>query len=159
MSTSSKTVVIDTAGAGSANRLAGLQIDLSQKFRAGQLSMDHIKWFLDLTKEERNRLLLKSLPVSGSFKNVEQVIFNLVELDPSLLGLPKEPNSPSNVIKLAEAILGLEPCALFASQLAQHQCRDQFFGIGFVNRKTEFCTRIYFFSRLYLASVDLSGQE
>lgn len=41
-----------------AAKLAGLQIDLLQKIRSrnGQVTLKHLEWFLDLTKEERDYL-------------------------------------------------------------------------------------------------------
>ena len=35
-------------------KLAGLQIDLLQKVRSGQVTMDHLEWFNNLTKEDRD---------------------------------------------------------------------------------------------------------
>lgn len=37
-----------------AAKLAGLQIDLLQKMRQGQITLDHLKWFTGLSKERRN---------------------------------------------------------------------------------------------------------
>ena len=45
-----KTVDADAA------KLAGLQIDLLQKFRAGHLTDPQIEWFLGLSRQERDRL-------------------------------------------------------------------------------------------------------
>jgi hypothetical protein len=38
-----------------AAKLAGLQIDLLQKIRNGQVTPDHLEWFNKLTREERER--------------------------------------------------------------------------------------------------------
>ena len=38
-----------------AAKLAGLQIDLLQKIRSGQITLGHLEWFSKLTKEERER--------------------------------------------------------------------------------------------------------
>lgn len=39
-----------------AAKLAGLQIDILQKVRAGHITLAHIEWFGGLTREERDRL-------------------------------------------------------------------------------------------------------
>lgn len=38
-------------------KLAGLQINLLQKIRSGHVTLDHLKWFNDLTKEDRDQLI------------------------------------------------------------------------------------------------------
>ncbi len=40
-----------------AAKLAGLQVDLLQKFREGHITVDHLKWFLDLSKNKRDILM------------------------------------------------------------------------------------------------------
>ena len=44
-----------TIGRDSARLLAGLQIDLLRKFRNNQVTVDHLEWFLLLTKNERDQ--------------------------------------------------------------------------------------------------------
>lgn len=158
MSTDSETVV-KTTEAGSARRWTGLQIDMAHKFRAGQLSMDHIKWFLDLTKEDRNKLLLASLPVKATHEIAEGVNISFVEIDPNMLGLSKQPHRDGEVINLAYTLLDLEMCSHDITRLAELEYRDLFFGRGFVSRHEKPSRRVYFISRLYLCCVDLSGQE
>lgn len=52
-------------------KLAGLQIDLLQKLRSGNLSLDHLECFLNLKKEARNELLSKT-------KNEFLILYNAV---------------------------------------------------------------------------------
>ena len=40
-------------------KLAGLQIDMLQKFRQGQLSLEHLEWFLGLKMFERDALVVE----------------------------------------------------------------------------------------------------
>ena len=40
-----------------AAKLAGLQIDQLQKFRNGEITIEHMEWFNNLTKEDRDNLL------------------------------------------------------------------------------------------------------
>ena len=161
MSAKPKTAVVEAAEAGSAKRWAGLQIDMAQKFRADQLSMDHIKWFLDLTKAERDKFILMSLPIKATHKITEGVNICFVEIDPNMLGLSKQPHRDGDVIRLAYDLLGLEMCSLTITGFAKQNCKDIFFGRGFTSRQEIPPRRIYFVSSLYLTSnsVDLSGQE
>lgn len=52
------TIIIDADAA----TLAGLQIDLLQKMRQGHITLDHIKWFNGLTKEDRDRYVVGEKP-------------------------------------------------------------------------------------------------
>ena len=42
--------------ADAADTLAGLQVDLLQKFRGKNVTIPHLKWFLNLSLEERNKI-------------------------------------------------------------------------------------------------------
>ena len=42
--------------ADAADTLAGLQVDLLQKFRGKNITIPHLKWFLNLSLEERNKV-------------------------------------------------------------------------------------------------------
>ena len=42
---------MDTIIGADAAKLAGLQIDLLQKIRSGQVTLDHLEWFSKLRKE------------------------------------------------------------------------------------------------------------
>lgn len=50
---------METIGVDAA-KLAGLQIDLLQKLRAGQVTIEQIEWFNLLSKDERDRLMKES---------------------------------------------------------------------------------------------------
>jgi len=52
-------------GVDSANKLAGLQIDLLQKYKAGHVTLDHLEWFNNLKKSERDALLGNKTPKNG----------------------------------------------------------------------------------------------
>lgn len=45
-----------------AAKLAGLQIDLLKKYRAGHITPEHLEWFNNLRKEERDQLVGEGLP-------------------------------------------------------------------------------------------------
>lgn len=45
-------------------KLAGLQIDMLQKFKAGHLTLNHLEWFNNLKKSERDALLAGKMPKS-----------------------------------------------------------------------------------------------
>ena len=49
-----------------AAKLAGLQIDLLQKMRNGQVTQDHLEWFNKLTREERERFCSGAYAISVS---------------------------------------------------------------------------------------------
>lgn len=49
-----------------AAKLAGLQIDILQKFRNEQITLEHLEWFSKLTKEQRDKFIGNS--IDGRFK-------------------------------------------------------------------------------------------
>lgn len=71
------TVMTDVADAETANKLAGLQIDLLRKHRSGNLPLNQLEQFLNLSREQREELLAvvrervekKSSVVSGINRN------------------------------------------------------------------------------------------
>ncbi|KKU34665.1 MAG: hypothetical protein UX49_C0038G0005 [Candidatus Wolfebacteria bacterium GW2011_GWC2_46_275] len=50
-----------------AAKLAGLQIDLLQKLRDQQMTIEHLKWYLGLRKEERDALMEERRPHKEKF--------------------------------------------------------------------------------------------
>ena len=56
--------------AGSA-KFAGLQIDLLSKYRAGQISVEHIEWFNGLSKDTRDAILSGELVIASKEKTSE----------------------------------------------------------------------------------------
>lgn len=60
-------------------KLAGLQIDMLQKMRQGQMTMDHLEWFNNLSKQQRDMLSgadLKTLWESAILKIDRSAPFN-----------------------------------------------------------------------------------
>ena len=53
--------------ADSARKLAGLQIDLLQKFRAGQLTLEQLNWFLGLSVSQREVFAFSTLDAFSNF--------------------------------------------------------------------------------------------
>lgn len=51
-----------TIDAETADKLAGLQIDLLQKMRKGHVTLDHLEWFNNLTREQRDRYVVGEKP-------------------------------------------------------------------------------------------------
>lgn len=67
MSTTSTTIGADAA------KLAGLQVDLLQKMRQGQITLDHLEWFIKLSKVQRDML-------SGAdLKKLEPTFFSITD--------------------------------------------------------------------------------
>jgi len=52
---------METSVGADAVKLAGLQIDLLQKIRKGQVSLGHLEWFNNLTKEDRDILISRTV--------------------------------------------------------------------------------------------------
>ncbi len=71
-----------TVGAEAA-KLAGLQVDLLQKLRDGQRTIEHFKWFLGLKKEECDQLIVKANSIIDDY-------FTLVNTFP--LTIPEDYN-------------------------------------------------------------------
>lgn len=53
---------MDTTIGADAARLAGLQVDLLQEIRRGHITLEHIGWFVGLTKAERDAFALGEKP-------------------------------------------------------------------------------------------------
>jgi len=58
---------METTIGADAVKLAGLQVDLLQKIRNGQITLDHMEWFNSLTKVRRDQLVLSG-EVNPDFK-------------------------------------------------------------------------------------------
>ncbi len=59
-----------------AAKLAGLLTDLLQKFRKGLITLSHIEWFNNLSKEKRDRFLGLKRDVSGCFKKLNSYLID-----------------------------------------------------------------------------------
>lgn len=67
---------MDTIIGADAAKLAGLQIDLLQKIRSEQVTLNHLEWFNKLTREERDRFC------SGGSKSHIVIIDRAQPFDP-----------------------------------------------------------------------------
>ena len=62
-------------GADTADKLAGLLVDLAQKYRAGQLTLEQIEWWLKLRVEVRDRFM------SPDFRAVSDGLSRIVAIE------------------------------------------------------------------------------
>lgn len=71
-----------------ATRLAGLQINQLQKYCAGQLTLDELEWWLNLTCEKRSRLMDGEAkpPTHASPRNPRSILAPLYEGEEIVIG-------------------------------------------------------------------------
>lgn len=117
-----------------AAKLAGLQVDLLQKIRSGQVSMDHLEWFNGLTKEGRDQLvsgkgvvqkefqIWKTVKLRTGFENVDglrsaitQLGMNISDWANSMLNRPEfcmaTTETEVDLVKVTVAELGFKNSA------------------------------------------------
>ena len=126
----------ETVGADAA-KLAGLQVDLLQKFRDGQITLTHVKWFLGLQKGERNKLaLVPGLPIWKTVtvgEGAEMAMIDLVKIDFSSLNLKKENIFHKDLRDKVKEVFGLKPCVPEIELLIFQVVRELRLGCMFIS--------------------------
>lgn len=125
----------NTVDSESAKKLADLTADMSHKISHGQITMNHLKCFLGLSKAERDKMVFDRLQVwkTVAIPEMEGLQIDLIKVDFALIGLNDLFLFHRDVHERVKKIFGLELCPMNIEELLWKQDGSLNVGCMFVN--------------------------